>query len=84
MLVKKSNKGVISLLKIIGEELCGRCSTVLNLLNNKEVQHDYIKLKDLPKEKQKSLINKARKKKQLAFPLILKDGEIVTLQEVLE
>jgi glutaredoxin len=71
------------MLKIIGTENCGRCNIVLNLLKEKEVRFDYAKLKDLPNEEQILLMDKAKQKKQLSFPLILKDGELVTLQEVI-
>lgn len=71
------------MLRVIGSENCGRCNIVLNLLKDKEVAFNYEKMKDLSFEEQKLLTDKAKQKKQLSFPLILKDGELVTLQEVI-
>lgn len=72
------------MLRIIGADNCGRCKTVLNLLTVKGVTYEYVKLLDLPQEEQKTLMDKAKKKKQLSLPLIEKGGELFTLQEVIE
>lgn len=68
---------------IIGNENCSRCEVVKNILANKEIQFNYVRLNDMSDEDQQKYIELARESKRFEMPLIIKDEQILSLQEVI-
>jgi glutaredoxin len=68
------------MLKIIGKNNCPNCDIVKTKLNIKGIEYEYILLEDL--ENSNELIQSARKNGMLFLPLILKDDELVKLEDV--
>jgi len=71
------------LIKVIGNSNCSRCEITKQILINKGIDFEYGLLSDLPEEKQKELLKKARLKAQLNMPLIFKDDEIIDIKEII-
>lgn len=70
------------MLKVIGELNCSRCLSVKNMLTNNGISFEYAVLGALPKEEREAIILKAREKKALQLPILLMDGEIVSLTDI--
>lgn len=71
------------MIKVIGKNNCSRCDMTKNILDNKNIPYEYIKLEDCEPEVKKEYLAMARKVRQMEMPLIIKDNNIVTLQEVI-
>jgi len=71
------------LIRVIGNNNCSRCDITKQILTNKGIKFEYEVLSDLPEEKQKELLKKARLKAQLNMPLIFKDDEIIDIKEIM-
>jgi glutaredoxin len=69
-------------IKVIGTIGCSRCVMTKNVLTNKGIEFDYILLNSLPQDEQDRLLDLATKKNLMNFPLIIKNDEAITLQEV--
>ena len=67
---------------LLGKNNCSRCDMVKSILDNKAVEYQYKKIEDCSKEEQYKYLELARINKQMEFPLIIKDGKIITIQEV--
>jgi glutaredoxin len=67
---------------LLGKNNCSRCDMVKSILDNKAVEYQYKKIEDYSKEEQDKYLELARINKQMGFPLIIKDGKIITIQEV--
>lgn len=70
------------MLKIIGTNNCAKCIMTKQLLEKKNTEYEYVLLEDLSKEEQGEYLSMARKKGMMTMPLILKNEELITLQEV--
>lgn len=70
------------MVKLIGMNNCGKCIMTKQILENKNVEYEYILLEDLSKEKQDEYMNMAKEKRMMSMPLILKNEQLITLQEV--
>ena len=64
---------------VIGKNNCSSCEMTKNILNNKGVEYEYKMFEDLHNEEQAKLRKIAR-----SFPILLIDGEVKTLQEVIK
>lgn len=67
---------------LIGKEGCNRCTMTKNILTNKCVDFKYVHLDDLSQEEQDKYIKLATENNMLELPLIIKDNNIVTLQQL--
>ena len=67
---------------LIGQEGCNRCQMTKNILINKCVDFKYVHLDDLSQEEQDKYIKLATENNMLELPLIVKDNNIVTLQQL--
>ena len=70
------------MIKIIGTNNCAKCIMTKQLLDNKNTEYEYVLLEDLSKEEQGEYLSMARKKGMMSMPLIMKNEELITLQEV--
>ena len=70
------------MIKLIGSTNCGRCEIVKNLLTNKGIEFEYLTLEGLSQEEQTKYMTLARSKGIMNLPLIIKDEQLITLEEV--
>ena len=70
-------------MRVIGKQNCSRCDMVKNILNNKQIEYEYILMESLSLEEQVEYRKMAIKAKQMEMPLIIKEDKIITLQEVI-
>lgn len=66
---------------IIGTSGCSNCIKVKEFAERNQLNFTYQLSEELDKEKRSELLQRARKKKIFAFPLILIDEELYTVQE---
>jgi glutaredoxin len=67
---------------VIGSEGCSHCKMTQAILNKKGVEYEYKLRGDIPKEKLQEYIKLARNKGLATFPMIVKDEEIITIEEI--
>lgn len=72
------------MLLIIGTKNCSRCNMVKGVLNNKNIEYTYKTGNEIPKEELDRYLEKARSVGLMSFPLIIKDDEIIKLEDVVE
>jgi glutaredoxin len=70
-------------LLVVGKQQCSRCDMTKNILNNKQIDFEYVLMEDLSEEDKAKYRKMAITAKQLEMPLIIKDNKIITLQEVI-
>jgi glutaredoxin len=71
------------MIKVLGTNNCSRCEMTKTILINKNIEFEYNIITDLPSDLQSEYMSKAREIGQMSFPLIIKDGEFIQLQEVM-
>lgn len=71
------------MIKVIGKENCGRCYITKKKLEQKEITFEYQDINSISKENYKKYILQARKKGLMNLPLIIKDEEVISLEEIL-
>ena len=71
------------MIKVIGKEHCGACMMTKNVLGVKGIEFEYILLEEMAEEEQNNVIKMAEEQGKLSMPFIIKDGKLVTLQEVI-
>ena len=71
------------MIKVIGKEHCGACMMTKNVLKAKGIEFEYSLLEEMAEEEQNSVIKMAEEQGRLSMPFIIKDGKLVTLQEVI-
>jgi len=54
------------------------------ILKQKNIEYEYKLRSDIPKEKLQEYIKKTRGKGLMTFPMIIKDEEIITLEDVIK
>lgn len=67
---------------LIGTKNCGRCNMTKKILDNKGINYEYKLLDDLTQEEKDLYLSMARKVGLMSFPLIIKNNNAITLQEV--
>ena len=70
------------MLLVVGTENCSKCNMAKGFLNNKEIEYEYKLMSSLSEDEKNYYMNLAREKKQMSMPLIIKDEQLITLQEV--
>lgn len=65
------------MIKVYGKEGCSKCENLKGILNNKEVEYEYIQ--DL-----KTLMMVASKARIMSAPVVEKDGNFYTMEKFLE
>ena len=71
------------MIKVIGKEHCGACMMTKNVLGAKGIEFEYILLEEMTEEERNNVIKMAEEQGKLSMPFIIKDGKLVTLQEVI-
>ena len=71
------------MIKVIGKGHCGACMMTKNVLGAKGIEFEYILLEEMTEEEQNNVIKMAEEQGRLSMPFIIKDGKLVTLQEVI-
>lgn len=69
------------MVKIVGNDGCSRCEIVKGILKQKNIDFEYALFSEIKEVDE--LQKKAVEKGVMSFPIILKDGEIVDFQEVI-
>lgn len=72
------------MIKIIGNNGCAKCNNVKQILKNNNINFEYMLLDEINVRERVKYIQMAHKAKQLELPLIIKDNQIVKLEEILE
>lgn len=67
---------------VIGTENCSRCNMTKTILTNKKIEFEYKLLDSLSLEEQKKYLNVAQENGQMSFPIIFKNDELTTLQQL--
>lgn len=70
------------MIKIIGNENCSRCEMTKLILTQNNIEFEYDLFSNL--DNQLELRKEAMSKGMMSFPIIIKDGVMVELQEVLD
>ena len=70
------------MLKIIGTKNCSRCIMIKSILDKKNIKYEYNILEELSEEDINKYIGMAKIAGLNSMPLIIKDGELITIQEV--
>lgn len=71
------------MVKVIGSKTCGRCRMVQRMLTNKGVAFEYFDIEQLPQEQASEYIKQAEQKHVLSMPIIFKDDEVISIEEVM-
>ena len=71
------------MIKVIGKENCGACMMAKKVLTRKGVDFEYVYLDELEEEERKEVLRMSDEQGMRSMPLIVKDGKLVTLQEVM-
>lgn len=72
------------MLKLYGNKSCSKCVVVKNQLTSKGIPFEYHILADLSVDEQMAIVNKSNEKGLKQLPIIMKDEEIITIQEALK
>lgn len=67
---------------VIGTENCARCNMVKNILTNKNIKFRYTLISDYSVLDQSKYLEMAKSKGLMSFPMIFKDEELITLQQL--
>ena len=71
------------MIKIIGKENCSACEMTKTILKNKGIEFEYELLAELEDSQRKEYMKIAREQGKLSMPLIIKNEQLITLQEVI-
>lgn len=70
------------MIRVIGSARCLNCQLVKKKLEKDNIDFTYELLDDLAEDERSTLEKMATSKKLMQMPLILKDGELITIKEV--
>ena len=70
------------MLLIIGTENCSKCKMTKSILGNKNIDYIYKLNNEISKDEFNKYIEKAKTKGLMNFPLIVRDEEIIVLEDV--
>jgi glutaredoxin len=71
------------MLTIIGTQGCTRCMQTKTYLDNKNIEYEYKLITDFNEKEQDEIIDKAMKLGLAEFPIIIKDNDIVRLEDII-
>ena len=69
---------------IIGTQNCSKCSMTKAILDKKEIEYEYKLNNEISEDKFNTYLEKAKIKGLMNFPLIVKDEEIITLEDIVK
>lgn len=70
------------MLLIIGTENCSKCKMTKSILDNKNIDYIYKLNNEISKDEFNKYIEKAKIKGLMNFPLIVRDEEIIMLNDI--
>ena len=70
------------MIEIIGTKNCSKCTIVKKILDEKHIVYYYLDINDISAEEKEWYMNLAKKANQKNFPLIIKEGKIITIEEI--
>lgn len=70
------------MLILIGTKNCPKCNIVRDILETKNVEYEYKVINELPEEEQQYYVKMAKQANQMNFPLIIKNNNFISIQEV--
>lgn len=68
---------------IYGRPGCGACENVKNLLNKKSIEYTYVDISQMDEHGRDVVINDAQAANKFALPLIVQNGEFLSIAQVL-
>lgn len=71
------------MITVIGNQGCSRCTQTKNILTQKGIEFTYKLFNDFSNNEQEEIMINAQNKGQTNFPIILKNNEIITLEDVI-
>jgi glutaredoxin len=71
------------MIKVIGTHGCSRCEQVKRILQQKQIQFEYVMFGDLSESEQTHLTEWATKEGKLGLPLIIKDDCLIDMKDVI-
>lgn len=71
------------MITVIGQINCGKCEMTKKILNEKNINYNYLILEDLTSEDRIKYIEMARSEKILSMPLLIKNNKLISLQGVI-
>jgi glutaredoxin len=75
--------GRIFMVILIGKENCSRCEMTKKILTGKGIEFEYYLESEIPTKDRLEYKKLAFQAKILDFPIIIKDGQVVTIKEVI-
>ncbi len=72
------------MLLIIGTQNCSKCKMTKSILDKKGIEYTYKLNEELTNEEFFNYMEQARNKRLMNFPLIIKDEEIITLEDIVK
>jgi len=72
------------MLQIIGTQNCSRCKMTKSILDQKGIEYTYKLNSEISQDEFNLYMDKARVKGLMNFPLIIKDEEIIKLEDVIK
>lgn len=70
------------MLKVIGKNGCGACVMLKEKLISEGVEFEYVVLDELDNKARKGYMKKAIQTNHMSFPIVLKDDEIISQDEI--
>jgi glutaredoxin len=70
------------MLKLIGINGCSKCKVTQMILDNKNIQYEYLNFNDMSLENQNFYTHMAIDNGQKTFPIIIKDNKVINISEV--
>lgn len=71
------------MIKVIGKRNCSACVATTRILNNKNIEFEYLIFDELCPEEKEYILNLAKLKSKTSMPIIIKDNNVVELKEVI-
>lgn len=72
------------MIKVIGNIGCSKCINAKSLLDEEGIEYEYLLYQLLSEEDQDKYRNLIFESGNLNFPIIVKNDELITLEEILE
>lgn len=69
---------------VIGTQNCSKCSMTKAILDKKNIEYEYKLSDEIPEVEFNTYMGKAKTKGLMNFPLIVRDEEIIVLEDVIE
>lgn len=70
------------MIKVIGTISCDRCKELVKDMKKSEIEYEYVCLNDLPMPERLEQLNLAIQAGVEEFPFIVKDGQIIQVEDL--